>query len=84
MATNTARLRDSVTALAALRFDQAQIIDGRVTNPGHDDVINVSGNAFDQPRILDALQRPADVVGSFHDSFCIFVAAYSKASTMCE
>ena len=33
MATNTARLRDSVTALAALRFDQAQIIDGRVTNP---------------------------------------------------
>lgn len=33
MPANTARLRDSVTALAALRFDQAQIVDGRVTNP---------------------------------------------------
>jgi hypothetical protein len=33
MATNTAQLRDSVTALAALQFDQAQIVDGRVTNP---------------------------------------------------
>ena len=33
MPANTARLRDSVAALAALRFDQAQIVDGRVTNP---------------------------------------------------
>jgi hypothetical protein len=33
MATNTARLRDSISALAALRFDHAQILDGRVTNP---------------------------------------------------
>jgi hypothetical protein len=33
MPANTTRLRDSVTALAALRFDQAQIVDGRVTNP---------------------------------------------------
>jgi hypothetical protein len=33
MAANTARLRDNVTALAALRFDAAQIVDGRVTNP---------------------------------------------------
>jgi hypothetical protein len=33
MPANTARLRDNVTALAALRFDQAQIVDGRVTNP---------------------------------------------------
>jgi hypothetical protein len=33
MPAHTARLRDNVTALAALRFDQAQIVDGRVTNP---------------------------------------------------
>ena len=33
MPANTARLRDTVTELAALRFDQAQIVDGRVTNP---------------------------------------------------
>lgn len=33
MPANTARLRDSVTALAALRFDHAQIVNGRVTNP---------------------------------------------------
>ena len=33
MATNTARLRDNIAALAALRYDQARIVDGRVTSP---------------------------------------------------
>jgi hypothetical protein len=33
MATNTARLRDQIAALAGLPFEQAQILDGRVTNP---------------------------------------------------
>src|SRR5688572_33349587 len=33
MPANTARLRDSITALSTLRFDQAQIVDGRVMNP---------------------------------------------------
>lgn len=33
MPTNTARLRDNIAALAALRYDQAQITDGRVSNP---------------------------------------------------
>ena len=33
MPAHTARLRDNIAALAALRFDQAQIVDGRVTNP---------------------------------------------------
>jgi hypothetical protein len=33
MPANTSRLRDNITALAALRFDHAQIVDGRVTNP---------------------------------------------------
>src|SRR5688572_8279727 len=33
MAAHPARLREAVTALAAVRFDQAQIVDGRVTNP---------------------------------------------------
>jgi len=32
MPTKSIRLRDSVTALATLRYDQAQIIDGRVTD----------------------------------------------------
>jgi hypothetical protein len=33
MAAPPARLRDAVTALAAVRFDQAQIVDGRVMDP---------------------------------------------------
>jgi hypothetical protein len=33
MAAHPARLRDAVTALAAVRFDHAQIVDGRVTDP---------------------------------------------------
>jgi hypothetical protein len=33
MAAPSARLRDAVTALAAVRFDHAQIMDGRVTDP---------------------------------------------------
>lgn len=33
MATNTARLRDNIAALAALQYDHAQILDGRVMNP---------------------------------------------------
>lgn len=33
MSTPTARLRDQITALAALQYDQAQILDGRVMNP---------------------------------------------------
>lgn len=33
MPTQTARLRDSIAALAALQFNHAQIVDGRVRNP---------------------------------------------------
>jgi hypothetical protein len=33
MLTNTARLRDTIAALAALQYAHAQILDGRVTDP---------------------------------------------------
>lgn len=68
MPANTARLRDSVTALAALRFDQAQIVNGRVTNPDAAALIlqavqaHVCALVACLPRARPGRVRPAGVV----------------------
>lgn len=67
METPTARLRDQIAALAALQYEHAQILDGRVTNPAAAAVIlqavqaHVRALAACLPRPTPARVRPADV-----------------------
>ena len=68
MPTNIARLRDTITALAAVRFDQAQIVDGRVMNPNAAALIlqavqaHVCALVACVPRPTAGRARPAAVV----------------------
>jgi hypothetical protein len=67
MATHTARLREQIAALAALQYDDAQILDGRVMNPAAAAVIlqavqaHVRALAACLPRPTPAHVRPAVV-----------------------
>jgi hypothetical protein len=67
MATNTARLHEQIAALAALQYEHAQILDGRVTNPAAAAVIlqavqaHVRALAACLPRPTPARVQPADV-----------------------
>jgi hypothetical protein len=67
MPTNTARPHDSISALAALRFDQAHILDGRVTNPAAAAIIlqavqaHVCALVACLPRPTPARAQPVDI-----------------------
>ncbi|MBM3772820.1 MAG: hypothetical protein FJW27_16320 [Acidimicrobiia bacterium] len=67
MARTTARLRDQIAALAALQYEHAQILDGRVMNPAAAAVImqavqaHVRALAACLPRTTPARVQPADV-----------------------
>src|SRR5687768_11073311 len=67
MPTNTARMREHIAALAVLRYDQAEILDGRVTSPAAAAIIlqavqaHVRALAACLPRPTPARVQPADV-----------------------
>lgn len=74
MATNTARLRDNIAALAVLQYDQAGILDGRVTNPAAAAVIlqavqaHVRALAACLPRPTPARVRPSADTAAMTDA----------------
>ena len=67
MSTKTAQLRDTIAALADLRYDQAEILDGRMTNPAAAAVIlqavqaHVRALVTCAPRLTPARVRSANV-----------------------
>lgn len=67
MSTKTAQLRDAIAALAVLRYDQAEILDDRVTNPAAAAVIlqavqaHVRALVTCAPRLTLARVRSANV-----------------------
>ena len=84
MAATTPQLRERVAALAALRFDQAQIVDGRVTKPDAAALIlqavqaHVCALVACLPAVRAGRARPVDVVDTASMSNAELFAYYKR------